>query len=348
MRLFLLLLIIAGLVVTGAYYYGRVEQKQSPEKGTAAVSVVTAPVQQKRISDVVEALGTLQANESIDITATAAETIARIEFIDGQHVAQGAVIAVLEQGEEQAELAAAKAQLADHERELKRLQNLMKNKAAAQREVDERSTERDITAQQIAAISARIDDRTLTAPFSGRLGIRRKSEGALVQPGDVITTLDDLSQVKLDFSVPSVYLSSLKPGLSVRAASQELQGETFEGVIATIDTRIDPVTRAVMVRAILPNPDERLKPGMLMQVRLLSAPRDSLIVPEEAVLQRQQDHFVMVVAPDATVEERRIEAGIRESGWLEVRKGLKAGERIVTRGIMKVKSGQKVNQDVAF
>jgi len=304
--------------------------------------VVTLSAGKETVHDSVEALGTANANESIDITATVTETISEIRFQDGQHVKKGDIIVLLDQQEETAQLGAARAQLAENERELGRLKNLRANRAASQRDYDERATMRDVTLQQIKEIEARIEDRTLRAPFAGQLGVRRLSVGALVRPGDLITTLDDENAIKLDFTVPALYIDSLAPGLKVEATSDAIRDKVFEGVIDTVNSRIDPVTHSVLVRALLPNEEGLIRPGLLMQVTLLKDRREVLVVPEESVMQRQSKHYLMIVKDDNTVQEREVQIGIRKNGVVEITRGLQVGEKLIVRGMGSVRDGQQI------
>ena len=295
------------------------------------------------LSDQVEALGTAQANESITITATVAGRLEEIAFRDGQQVHKGDVIARLDQDEERAQLVAAEVQLAEHVREVKRLQTLLARKAAATRELDERKTLAAVTASSIQQIKARIDELTLRAPFDGKVGIRRVSPGALVQPGQVIATLDEVDPIKLDFSIPATMLQGMKPGDHIEARADALGEQVFTGVVSATDSRIDPLTRSMLLRAIIANPDGRLIPGMLMRVTLLANERQAMVVPEESITQKQDKHYITLVTPEGKAELRVVQPGLRRDGLVEIRQGLAAGERVVVRGMGFVKPGQAVS-----
>lgn len=312
------------------------------EANTAPLPVEAIAAYEATISDSVESLGTARANESVDVTANVAETIRELNFEDGQQVEKGHVIARLSQQEEAAQLAAAEARQKENRRELDRLQTLLRNRAAAQREYDERLTLIEVTKQDIEAIRARIADRTLRAPFDGVLGIRRVSVGALVQPGDLITTIDDLSRIKLDFTVPAIYLPSILLGTPIEARAAGFGERVFRGDVESVNSRVDPVTRSVLVRALIANDDRALKPGVLMQVTLLRDAREALVIPEESTIQRGDRHFVLVVQEDGTVEERQVHIGVRQPGMVEITRGLQMGEKVITRGIGTARAGQKV------
>ncbi|MBN67257.1 MAG: efflux transporter periplasmic adaptor subunit [Rickettsiales bacterium] len=329
--------IVAALGIGAFVWLGGNEATQRP---TPSVIVIEVPT--STLTDTIEALGTANANESVDITANVTETIQSINFEDGQEVAEGDVIALLDQSEEQAQLEAAKAQQRENERELKRLKTLLANKATSKREYDERVTQREVTKQQIKEMEARIEDRTLRAPFDGVLGIRRLSVGALVQPGGLITTLDDVSQIKLDFTVPALALPDLRAGQAVSVIADAYPDRRFEGIIRTVNSRVDPVTHSVLVRAILPNDDGALRPGLLMRVELLRDKRDTILVPEESIIQRQSSHFLKIVGEDNKVEERTVQIGARQPGVVEITDGLSVGELVIVRGIASVRDGQDV------
>jgi membrane fusion protein (multidrug efflux system) len=194
-------------------------------------------------------------------------------------------------------------------------------------------------------LESRLADRVVKAPFDGVVGLRNVSRGALVEPGDLITTLDDDSVMKLDFTVPSVFLAQLEPGLKIEARARPYGERVFDGVVRGVDSRIDPVTRSVQVRALLPNPARVLRPGLLMRVELLIDPRDAVVVPEAALLHQGQDHFVLrLVDADGapTVERRQVEIGARKPGVVEIRSGLSAGDQVVTEGQEKARPGQPV------
>jgi len=179
------------------------------------------------------------------------------------------------------------------------------------------------------------------APFAGRVGLRRVSPGSLVNPGTVITTLDDTATIKLDFTVPESYLSTLAPGLPITALSIAYPGRTFEGKVSSVDTRVDPSTRSVTVRALVPNPERLLKPGMFMNVRLERGAADALMVPEQALVPEQGDVFVFVLEGDS-VAKRLIRAGQRRVGDVQVLQGLSAGDLVVTEGTQKLRDGVRV------
>jgi membrane fusion protein, multidrug efflux system len=316
-----------------------------PGGAPTATPVVVAETHVQPLSERVEALGTLQANESVAITSKVTETISVVHFDDGQRVRAGDPLVEMTSAEKQALLEEASVRAREAERQYNRVRSLVAQRSASESLLDERKRDLDTARALLAAIESRVADRFIKAPFDGVLGLRNVSTGALVTPGDLIATLDDDRLMKLDFSVSSIHLASLQPGLGIESTSSAFGERVFKGVVRGVDSRVDPVTRSVRVRAILPNPEFTLKPGLLMRVVLLLDPREALTIPESAVLHRGQAHFVMRVSEgDAglTAERIQIRVGTRIPGWVEVRDGLEPGARVVTEGQENIRPGQPI------
>jgi membrane fusion protein (multidrug efflux system) len=313
-----------------------------PKPGAAPVPVIVSEVRIERFVDRVEALGTLKANESVSVTANVSETVSAIHFDDGQRVEAGQVLVEMTSAEEHALLEEASVRAAEAERQYERIKSLVAQRSASESLLDERKRDLDTARALLVAIESRLADRLVKAPFAGVLGLRNISPGTLVEPGDLITTLDDDSVMKLDFAVPSVFLTALERGLGIEAKARAYGDRSFEGEIHSIDSRVDPVTRSIQVRALIPNPDRTLKPGVLMQVDLLRNPRDSIRVPESALLHQGHDHFVILAGDGDIADRRQVRIGARRPGEAEVLDGLVAGDRVITHGNDKVRPGQKV------
>jgi membrane fusion protein (multidrug efflux system) len=303
--------------------------------------VVTVKLQESSFADAVEALGTAKANESVNITAKTANRIVSIHFTEGQQVKKGDVLLELDGVEASADLAVAEAALADTRSQYKRSTELFATKALSQAQMDQiQSTLRQNEAR-VSAAQGRMNETIVRAPFSGRVGLRNVSVGSYVTPAAVITTLDDTSLIKLDFSVPEIYLTMLANGLEIQATSTAYAGVQFKGKVASIDSRIDPVSRSVIVRGNIDNRDSRLKPGMFMTVRLLRAEDMVLTLPEQALVPEADRQFVFVVS-DGQVQKTEITVGRRRPGEVEVLKGLQMGDVVVSEGTQKLVDGTKV------
>jgi membrane fusion protein (multidrug efflux system) len=310
--------------------------------GGQAPSIVAATVQPMAFADRIEAVGTAYARESTTIASTVTERIVRLNFTDGEYVRRGQVIAELSRSEQAAGLNEAQARLTEAQQQLNRLRQLQNRGFATNARVDEQVALVNAARAQAGQAQAQIGDRVIRAPFSGVVGLRRISTGATVSPGTEIATISDLSQIKLDFSLPEVFLSSMRNGQAIEAQAAAYPGETFRGSVESIEPTVDPITRSVTVRAVLPNPEARLKPGMLLTVNVLANPRTALAVPELAIVPERDRSFVYKIDGESTALKTPIEVGVRQEGMVEVKRGLAAGDRIVAEGTIKVRDGGKV------
>lgn len=310
--------------------------------GGPAPSVVVATVQQMPFADRIEAVGTAYARESTTIASTVTERIVRLNFRDGEYVRRGAVIAELARGEEAAGLNEAQARLTEAQQQLARIRQLQQRGFATNARVDEQVAAVNTARAQAGGAQAQIGDRIIRAPFSGVVGLRRISPGATVTAGTEIATISDLSQIKLDFSLPETFLSAMRIGQAIEARAAAYPDELFRGQVESIEAMVDPVTRSVTVRAMLPNPDARLKPGMLLTVNILANPRTAPAVPELALVAERDRSFVYKVDLENTALKTPIEVGARQDGMIEVRRGLRPGDRVVAEGTIKVRDGGKV------
>lgn len=304
--------------------------------------VLAMPVRLETFADRLEAIGTLQANESIVVTARVQGIVKEIDFADGQLVEAGTVLVQFDEAEQRARLQVELANLEEQRKQFDRISGLARANATSEARFDEQQAAVKKAEANVAAARARLADYTITAPFAGRLGTRRISAGALVTPGTVITTLDDLSVVKLDFSIPETFLSTLRVGLDIEAISSAYPDEVFRGIVTSIDTRIDPTTRSVGIRAELPNGDQRLRPGMLIVVDLIKDRSDSLMIAEEALVPFENKQYVFVVNDDDTVTRTPITIGRRRPGSVEVLEGLNLGDLVITEGNTSLSTGNKV------
>jgi membrane fusion protein (multidrug efflux system) len=308
----------------------------------SAAGVVVAPATRIPFPLTVEAIGTAGANESVEIRPKISATVERIAFTEGQIVAAGEVLVELDDAEALAAVAAAKASLVDAESRFRRAQELFRSELTSASDLETLEARRDASRAALDAAEARLAETIVRAPFAGRLGLRRVSAGALVGPSIVITTLDDTDPIKLDFDVPETALGRLAADLPIEARSAAWPDTTFDGSVTTIDTRVDPVSRTVTVRARVENPRGLLRPGMFLTVRLLRRDVTALVVPEQAIVPERSEQFVFVVGGEEVVEKRRVSTGRRRPGQVEVLEGLTEGELVIAEGTQKARDGEKV------
>lgn len=306
------------------------------------VSVKIERVTPRQFTDVIEAIGTARANEAVAVTARVSETVQRVNFTDGMLVERGAILIELTNAEEMASVREAEANLKEAQQQFDRTKDLVRKGTVSQSTADENIRAVDAASSRLAVAEARIADRIIRAPFSGILGLRNVSPGTLVSPGDRITTLDDISIIKLDFQVPERFISSLAVGQQIVTGAAAYPGRQFIGIARTVASRVDPVTRAATVRAEIPNPDHLLRPGMLLTVNLIAEQRQQFAVRETAVVPIGQEKFVYVVGADSSVSMVAVITGQREGGYVEVLSGLSAGQKIVYSGTLRLREGSKV------
>lgn len=316
MRVVTQAVVVAALVGLGggALYVWKDRQASTAAATPAAraqapimVEITTARAGQ--VIEQSESVGTARANESVTITAKQTGNIAIIGFEEGQRVNANHILIELENKERRADLDQARAELEQSRalrdeirQSLDRAKQLRSSGNVTEARLDQLESQfraadgrvRSMEAR-IRAVDARLDDVRITAPFAGRVGLRQVSVGALVQPGTTITTLDDVSKIKVEFNVPEIFLGRLRQDLEVAARSSAYPGKTFVGRVTAIDTRIDPATRSVRVNALFDNPDEQLKPGLFLSVEIILERREAVLVAEEAVLAEGTKHYVFVV-----------------------------------------------------
>jgi membrane fusion protein (multidrug efflux system) len=338
----IIIVLTAAVLAGGLWYFKSSNEAPGRPRSFGPVLVVTEPVTQHLLVSSVEALGTTHANESVTLTANLTDTIRRINFEDGDYVEKGTVLVELTNAEEEAQLAEARANLDETERVLKRLIGLDERGIAAASDVDEARSLSAAAQARLNTIVARLQDRLIRAPFNGVLGFRNVSPGTLLMPGDSITTLDDVSLIKVDFTVPETALSIMQLESRIIAHGVGTGERQFEGTVRAVGSRVDPVTRAVVVRAIIDNQDRALRPGMLLTIQVVTEEKMALAVPERAVVQNGERTMVYVIDDAQHAMPRSVELGIYQSGMVEIISGLTENEVIVTEGVIKMRPGVEV------
>jgi membrane fusion protein, multidrug efflux system len=302
-------------------------------------------VQPRAFTDALQVLGVAKGRRSVTLTAAATQLVERVRFADGQAVPAGAVLVELKNTEQDAGVAQAQARLVQAQRAYERYRQLAQQGFASKAQTDQYEAAYRSAQADVQAARARENDRLIRAPFSGVVGLSDVTPGALVNPGAPIVTLDDLSAVRVDFQVPERYISQVSRGQAITAEVDAYPGETITGRIANIDTRVDERTRAITARAEFPNAGRRLKPGMMIRVSIARGIRQSLAAPESAVSVQGSSAFVYVIrqmGQRTTTEQRPVVTGLRQAGFVEIRDGLQAGERIVADGLNKVQPGMPI------
>jgi membrane fusion protein (multidrug efflux system) len=310
--------------------------------GARTVPVEVARSRVQPIAASAEAIGTALANEAVTITAKSVGIIRRINFQEGQKVAAGAILVEMDAGENEAKVEelryARDAAATAHERS----KQLFAAGTIARARLDETQKGLEQAEARVKGELARRGDLTIRAPFAGRLGFRNVSLGALVRPGDVITALNDTSVIKLEFELPETLLGTVAPGTPIVATTAAFPNRRFEGSVSIIEGKVDPITRAFRARALIPNPDEVLKPGLFMTTVVpLGRKSDAVMVPEEAIWMTAAGHSVFVIR-DGRAVQTKVRIGQRIGPLVEILEGLQGGVDIAVAGLQQLRNGSTV------
>ena len=348
----LLILLVAIGVPAGAGYYWKRSTAPAPAQKIAgpapgakparAAPVKAGIVATGRISEEVSAVGTLLANESVMIRPETEGRISAIHFAEGQLVKAGARLVSLDSSEVEAQLAAIKAELNLNRNRMRRAEELQAKNFISAEALDVARENLNQSLAKQSEIQAKLDKMTIKAPFEGVAGLRQVSPGAYVKAGQDIARLEGIGTLKLDFRVPEIFLRKIRASQEAQVTVDAFPGESFRGAIYAIEPAVDEQTRTVLLRARIPNPGVRLKPGMFARVMLvLDIRENALLVPEQALVPRGGDRFVFRVA-DGKAMLTKVEIGLRRPGIVEVVQGLKAGDQIVVDGQLRLQDGSAV------
>ena len=335
-------MLVAGGLRLAASARGKAEPAGG-RSGGVLVSETTASL--RPFTDRIEVLGVAKGRQSVTITSNTTELITGVHFKDGEHVAKGQVLVDLKSQEQSAGIAESQAALNLAQLDYDRWKSLGEQGIASSASVDQYRVAYEQAKANLDAAKSRMGDRVIRAPFSGVVGLSDVAPGTLINPGAPIVSLDDVVVIRVDFDVPDRFLPVLKAGMPITARPDAYPDLTVTGRIATLDTRVDEKTRAVKARAEFPNPDGRLKPGMLMRVAIDQGRRQAVAAPEAAVQYEGDQAYVYVLAAKdggRIAEERQVQTGADEGGFIEIREGLSAGTPIVADGVNRVSPNQSV------
>jgi membrane fusion protein (multidrug efflux system) len=313
--------------------------------GGRGQAVSQAVATERQFTDQIRVLGVARGRRSVNITSSTSELITRVLFTDGQRVAAGTPLVELQAREEDAGIIEARAQVAQAQRQYDRYKTLADRGIAPRVTAEDAETALESARASLSAAQARRGDRLIRAPFSGVLGLSSVTAGTLVNPGGVITTLDDIDVIRVDFPVPERYLGVLRTGAPISANIDAYGDQTFSGRIALIDTRVNEQTRSVTARAEIPNLGARIRPGMAVRVAVEQGVRTAPAVPESALQYEGEGAFVYRIARGErglTAQRVEVETGAVEGGFVEILSGLAAGDRVVGSGLNRIQPGAPV------
>jgi membrane fusion protein (multidrug efflux system) len=312
-----------------------------PGGGQAPAPSVTAlVVTPEHMADRVSAVGTILPNEEVDIRSEIAGRVVSISFVEGGRVAKDQLLVRINDSELRAQLARAESRLALARDEAERQKTLFEQSLTSEREYNNTVNELNVASAEAQLIRAQLAKMEIRAPFAGTVGLRAVSEGSYVSPATPITTLQDVSTIKIDFSVPERYVRRIvsgdKVGFSVQGSPR-----TYQATVYALEAGIEQTTRTLRVRARAANPNLELVPGAFADVSIPLVERDALLVPAFALIPDLKGHSVLVYS-GGTVQSRPVTIGTRTDERVEILSGLAPGDTVITSGILQLKPGAPV------
>jgi len=346
---------ILGILVVAIILWAGLKYKSFlpflEDKKDKAVTQTTRPptpvdsskVRVGEVQATLEAVGNVRALESIKVTSEVSGIISKVNFEEGVNVKKGQTLVYLESAEQKAEVDRWKAIVERRKRLVKSGTKLAEQKNIPLTKLDQLKTDVTEATAELKIATVKLNKRYIKAPFTGRIGLRNISAGAYIEPGDTIATLDSINPINLDFEVPESAIGKIAVGNSVKCFSRAYPNKAFEGTIKTIDNRVKPASRAITVRATIPNTDNLLKPGMFMIVDLPVEQRTgSIIVPEAAIRTSGTERSVYIVT-DGKAKLKKVELGQRLVGEVEVLSGLNKESIVVVGGHQKIRDNSPVS-----
>ena len=308
-----------------------------------AVAVEAAKVVATPLSEQVTAIGTLLSDEAVTVSSEIPGRLKEIHFQEGQPVVKGAPLFTLDDSVYRAHLADAEAKLKLAEQTHQRASQLFKNKYATAQAVDEATSSLAVNTATVELARVQLDKARIVAPFSGIVGLRHVSAGEYITSGQALVNLEAIDPVKADFRVPERFLPAIRVGQSIRIKVDAYPEDVFEGKVYAIDPRLDVAGRSLLVRALVPNKDQRLRPGLFARVTvLLQLKEDALSVPEQAIVPQGDAQYVFKIV-NGKVMLTKVVTGTRREGRVEIVDGLSVGDEVVTAGQLKIRDGSAVS-----
>ena len=317
-------------------------------EGGGATRVGIARPETVTIEDDVRAVGTMRAVRVVDLVPASEGRVVEVPVASGKTVAAGDLLVRLDDRAERAALAEAEASLTEASQNFDRVSELEDENTVAEAQVEEARAARDRAAAAVGAASATLEDRTVTAPFDGTLGIVDVEPGAYLATDAPVTRLSDLSTVEVSAALPERYFDRVEDGQTVYVTTPAYPDDTFEGRLTVRASEIDLTSRSFEVRAEIDNSDGRLVGGMFADARLVLDTYEGLAVPDDAIISEGLTNFVYVVAEDDAAVRTDVEPGASLGDMTEVRGDLEPDARVVVAGWDQLSDGDTVEIDEDF
>jgi membrane fusion protein (multidrug efflux system) len=316
---------------------------QAQDSKSATVPVEAAKVTAAPLSEQVTAIGTLLSDEAVTVSSEIPGRLKEIHFQEGQPVEKGAPLFTLDDSVYRAQLDDAEAKLKLAEQTNQRTSTLFSNKYATAQSADEATSNLAVSTAATELARVQLEKTRIVAPFSGIVGLRHVSVGEYITAGQALVNLEAIDPVKADFRVPEKFLPAIRVGQTIRIKVDAFPDASFEGKVYAIDPKLDVSGRSLLVRALVPNNDQLLRPGLFARVTvLLQLKEDALTVPEQAIVPQGDSQFVYKIV-DGKVKLTKVVTGTRREGRVEIVEGLTVGDEVVTAGQLKIRDGSAVS-----
>ena len=297
-------------------------------------------VHSEKLGERVLTVGTVLANEEVEIRSEISGKIEKIFFKEGGRVKQGEVLLKINDAELQAQLLRAQYRQMLTTEQAERQRQLFEKQLASQEEYDILVSELNIRKAETQLIQVQLDKTEIRAPFEARVGLRWVSEGSYISPQTLITTLQDIHPVKIDFTIPEKYASQIKVGDQITFSVQGISGN-FSGTIYSFESKIEQATRTLRMRALSPNPNGVLIPGAFASIEVVMKEKESLLIPSYALIPELKGHRVFLYKEGKAVSQS-VDIGTRTDERVEILQGLQVGDTLITSAILQLRSGMAV------
>lgn len=350
----LLIVVVLLLVLLGSIFGIKQWQQFSMQAGMTpafppAMVAATEVIQESWVPSL-RAIGSLDATNGISVAAEVGGIIKEIVFTSGERVEQGTILIRLDDAVDRAALDALRADRRLAQIKFNRSKDLLKKQVTSKSEYDEAHALYEAALARVAEQEAVINKKVIRAPFSGLLGISEVDIGQYLEPGDRIVSLQALDPIHVDYTLPERYLHQVAVGQEVRVSVEAMPEEIFRGKVSAIDADINRATRTLKIRATLPNSEQHLRPGMFAEVQTLRAESQQVLtIPRTAISYNTYGNFVYLLEPqqDGSLRAKRqqVVSGENRAGRVAIMQGLKAGDRVVRTGLVKLRDGMPVQID---
>jgi membrane fusion protein (multidrug efflux system) len=321
---------------------GAKNKRREEQKAITSISVKGLIVSTRDIENNISSIGTALASEEVEIKSETTGRVINISFKEGFFVSKGQLLIKINDAELQAQLSKAKSRLKLLQDREARQRILHEKQLASTEDYDVALNELNALNSDIDLLNVQISKTEIRAPFSGKIGIRNVSEGAYVSPSTIIANLQNLSTIKIDFTIPEKYAALIKPGDNIKFKPTN-EKDYFSGKVYAIEPKINKATRSILIRGIYTNKGNKIIPGSFLDIKLeLQKIKGAVMIPSYALIQDINNNVIFVYRGGKAMQQI-VETGLRTESNVQVTSGISPGDTIITSGILQLKNNMKVS-----